>query len=186
MEEVYLTSDILIHYFLSPPEPDAGQWGEEADAARKAFEVVKERHDRAASIVNRIFDKQLTAYISDLVLIEAVKAFEEISYEEPQDPENPLAEGTARLGWATKKSPTAIPLRSMIVQPNIVGIDKSKWDRIFVLYAYADANLSFEAAYHAATVERLKRKQDEDIVCVSFDGVYSTLKDITYVDPSSF
>ena len=110
MEEVYLTSDILIHYFLAPAELDASEWGEEADAARKAYEVVKERHDRAIAIVKRIFEEQLTAYISDMVLIETVKAFEELSYEEPEeeprDPENPLAPDTSRLGWATKKPPS--------------------------------------------------------------------------------
>jgi len=102
--------------------------------------------------------------------------------QEPRDPENPLAPPTGALGWAIKKAPTAIPLRGLIVQPNIVGIDKSKWDRVFVLYVYDEANLSFEAAYHTATVERLKWAEKKDIGCVSFDEVHSTLQDITYID----
>ncbi|MBV9453293.1 MAG: hypothetical protein JOZ19_04120 [Rubrobacter sp.] len=188
MDAVYLTSDIIIHYFLSPLEPESHELDE---ASQQLYEAAKERSERAAATIDKVNKGELRAYISDLVLFETVKAFEAVPFEKPEeepDPEDPLALRRGTVGFASRKNPhIGLALRSLVVQPNILGIDKTLWDRIFVLYAYDDAVLSIETAYHTAKVQRIQWTEGREIEgIVSFDEAYDHIKDITRIDPASF
>jgi predicted nucleic acid-binding protein len=113
MEVVYLTSDILIHYFLLAEDTEA-----------------QGQHEPANAVIDTIYEGQLTTYISDVVLFETVKGFEDVPFEEPEeepDPEDSLTPRKVRLTWASKKACNVISLRALITQLIILGIDKSKW-----------------------------------------------------------
>ena len=69
MEKVYLASDILINYILEPTEPEEIQ-----------------RQEQAAALIQRIESEQVTAYLSDVVLFEAIKALEQVPLEEEPMP----------------------------------------------------------------------------------------------------
>ena len=188
MDAVYLTSDIIIHYFLSPLEPESHELDE---ASQQLYQAAKERSERAAVIIEKVNKGELTVYISELVLFETAKAFEVVPYEKPEeepDPEDPLAPRGGTVGFASRKNPhIGLALRSLIVQPNILGIDKTLWDRIFVLYAYDDAVLSIETAYHTAKAQRIEWAEGREVDgIVSFDDAYDHIKEITRIDPASF
>jgi predicted nucleic acid-binding protein len=189
MDAVYLTSDIIIHYFLMPPEPESHD--ELDEASQQLYQAAKERSERAAAIIDKVNKGELAVYISDLVLFEIVKAFEVVPFENPEeepDPEDPLAPRRGTVGFASRKNPhIGLALRSLVVQPNILGIDKTLWDRIFVLYAYDDAVLSIDTAYHTAKAQRIEWSEGREVDgIVSFDEAYDHIKDITRIDPASF
>ena len=189
MDAVYLTSDIIIHYFLSPPEPESHV--ELDEASQQLYQAAKERSEHAAAILDKVNKGELAVYISDLVLFETVKAFETVPIDKPEEepnPEDPLAARGGTVGFASRKNPhIGLALRSLVVQPNILGIDKTLWDRIFVLYAYDDAVLSIETAYHTAEAQRVEWTEGREVDgIVSFDEAYDHIKEITRIDPASF
>jgi hypothetical protein len=188
MDTVYLTSDIIIHYFLSPLQPESHD--ELDEASQQLYQAAKERSEHAAAILDKVNKGELALYISDLVLFETVKAFEAVPIDKPEepDPEDPLATRGETVSFASRKNPhIGLALRSLVVQPNILGIDKTLWDRVFVLYAYDDAVLSIERAYHTTKAQRIEWTEGREIDGkVSFDEAYDHVKDIIHIDPASF
>ncbi len=169
MEEVYLSSDILFHYF-------ARRLGKEGNV---------EQAKRAVAVLRRVILKELIAHISDVVVFETVRLIEGLPWEEqPQakpelDPE--AGRIHVRTRFATKRA-RALSLLYLIQYPAFVGIDKLKWQH--AIDAYVKEDLSLEAAYHAATVQRLKQVENREIRgIVSFDEEYDRLEDITRIDP---
>src|SRR5215217_3676783 len=188
MDAVYLTNDILFDYFLPPVELESpGEYEEKTDEWRQKYEQDRKRHEQAAALFHRISAGQLTAYLSDLVLFEVIQAFEAVPFEEEPMPEDPEAQTqwAARGSWAGQRINDTYPLLTFIQQPNVLGIDKDKWEK--VLRTYGMSELKLGVAYHAATAERLTCWEGADIAAVvSFDEEYDQLEDIHRIDPATF
>jgi hypothetical protein len=173
MEEVYLTSDILLHFPFS-------NW------MRHEYDVEKARE--ADAIFRKVAYGQLIAHLTDVAVFETIKRIEEIPWQDPPQ-ESPPDPETGRIritpGFASKKARIRALLDPLIRYDGFIGIDRFKWDDVYTYYVRNDCTI--ETAYHAATANRLKRTEHPDIDgLVSFDEEFDKIEEIARIDPASF
>jgi predicted nucleic acid-binding protein len=168
MEEIILNSDILLHYYMLRVGEDP------------------ERHEQATAVMGLVYEGQLTAHISDIVLFEVAKFLLEVDasdlapelYEEHREH---LFQYTSIDYFIERTQRYLLPLLEL---PNVIIRDKEQWKQTLWNLGIG-FSITLETAYNLASVELEALDKIQGVV--TFEELHGATDrmNIPRIDPSS-
>jgi hypothetical protein len=173
MEEVFLSSDVLIHYFK---QPEAGE---------------TDRHEQATAVMKRVYAEELTVHLTDITLFQVLKFLLEVDVSEltPELYEE-HREYFFQDSYSNEeyiRSRARRYLMPLLELPNVIISDKEKWEDVFyhlhIGFDWRIMPVYIEAAYN--TTAFISSEEDDKR---TLQGIvtFERLHDIPRIDPATF